>query len=158
MFEILQKTTSNRKGLSPIFATLILIAIAVIAGIVTYMFTSGAVAMYTGGDIDNRERFVVHSFDMVADPNGTIASLDIYAQNTCDMGITINAIIIKDATGNTIDVMKDLATPLNPKELTIISPSGLDELNGTYETGKYYSITLVSVEGTSFTTLTTKAN
>jgi len=31
----------NKKAISPIFATLILIAIAVIAGIVVYMFTSG---------------------------------------------------------------------------------------------------------------------
>ena len=158
MFEILQKTIQNTKGISAIFATLTLIAIAVIAGIVTYMFTSGAIAMYTGGQPESQERFVVHSFDMAADPNGTIASLDIYAQNVCEMGITINAIIFKDVTGNTIDVMKDLTTPLNPKELTIISPLGLDQLTGTYEAGNYYTITLVSVEGTIFTSLTEQAN
>ena len=34
----------NCKAISPIFATLILIAIAVIAGVVVYMFTSGYLA------------------------------------------------------------------------------------------------------------------
>ena len=39
----------NIKAISPIFATLILIAIAVIAGVVVYMFTSGTLATMTGG-------------------------------------------------------------------------------------------------------------
>lgn len=38
-------------GVSPIFATLILVVIAVIAGCVVYMFTSGALSSFTVGSI-----------------------------------------------------------------------------------------------------------
>ncbi len=51
----------NRRGLSPIFATLILIAIAVIAGIVVYMFTSGTIASLTGGGGAGAEKIAVQS-------------------------------------------------------------------------------------------------
>ncbi len=47
----------NLKAISPIFATLILIAIAVIAGVVVYMFTSGTLATMTGGGTAAQEKF-----------------------------------------------------------------------------------------------------
>ena len=46
----------NLKGISPIFATLILIAIAVIAGVVVYMFTSGTLASMTSSTIQQRKK------------------------------------------------------------------------------------------------------
>ena len=51
----------NIKAISPIFATLILIAIAVIAGVVVYMFTSGTLATMTGGGTAGQEKITVQA-------------------------------------------------------------------------------------------------
>ena len=57
----LRKFMKNRKAISPIFATLILIAIAVIAGVVVYMFTSGTLATMTGGGTAAQEKVSVQA-------------------------------------------------------------------------------------------------
>jgi flagellin-like protein len=44
----MRKLRNNKRGLSPILAVLILIAIAVVAGIITYMLTSSYLATMTG--------------------------------------------------------------------------------------------------------------
>ena len=49
------------KAISPIFATLILIAIAIIAGVVVYMFTSGALTQMQGTTGGAQERMAVQS-------------------------------------------------------------------------------------------------
>ena len=57
----MMKSRRGSRGLSPIFATLILIAIAVIAGIVVYMFTSGTIAAMTGGGTAGQEKVAIQS-------------------------------------------------------------------------------------------------
>ena len=54
----------NRKAISPIFATLILIAIAVIAGVVVYMFTSGTLATMTNGGTAAQEKVSVQGSNL----------------------------------------------------------------------------------------------
>ena len=51
-----KRMMKNSKAISPIFATLILIAIAVIAGVVVYMFTSGTFATMTSGGTAGQEK------------------------------------------------------------------------------------------------------
>ena len=55
------KLMKNKKAISPIFASLILIAIAVIAGIVVYAFTSGTIATMTGGGTAAQEKVMVQA-------------------------------------------------------------------------------------------------
>jgi len=87
----------STRGLSPIFATLILIAIAVIAGIVVYMFTSGTIASMTGGGTAGQEKIAIQS----ASSDGT--TVDLLAQSTGGplpptTGLNV---IVHDASGNT---------------------------------------------------------
>ena len=56
-----KKFIKNSKAISPIFATLILIAIAVIAGVVVYMFTSGTLATMTNGGTAGQEKVSVQA-------------------------------------------------------------------------------------------------
>ncbi len=51
-----RKFMKNSKAISPIFATLILIAIAVIAGVVVYMFTSGTLATMTEAEQQHKKK------------------------------------------------------------------------------------------------------
>ena len=87
----------NRKAISPIFATLILIAIAVIAGVVVYMFTSGTLATMTGGGTAAQEKVAVQG---VSYP-GTGTTITIYAQNQATSGtVTVSGFLVKDSQGN----------------------------------------------------------
>lgn len=90
---------SNLKAISPIFATLILIAIAVIAGVVVYMFTSGFLASNTASTNAAQEKVTVQGFSIETDGTFTV-----YAQSTNQLTVTINSVIIKDGTGNTIGI------------------------------------------------------
>ena len=45
----MRKLRKNKKGLSPFSVVLILIVVAVVAGIVTYMLASGYLAAINGG-------------------------------------------------------------------------------------------------------------
>ena len=68
------------KGISPIFATLILIAIAIIAGVVVYMFTSGALTQMQGTTGGAQERMAVQSVQYTAD--GDSSTIAVQIQNT----------------------------------------------------------------------------
>src|SRR5665647_317633 len=89
----------NRKAISPIFATLILIAIAVIAGVVVYMFTSGTLATMTGGGIAAQEKAAVQG----ASGTAVHAGATVYAQYM-DGGtpIVVNGALFNDANGATV--------------------------------------------------------
>ena len=62
-----KKIFNNKKAISPIFATLILIAIAVIAGVVVYTFTSGTLSTMTGGGTAGQEKISVQSASVDSD-------------------------------------------------------------------------------------------
>jgi archaeal type IV pilus assembly protein PilA len=134
----------NLKAISPIFATLILIAIAVIAGVVVYMFTSGTLATMTGGGTAAQEKAAVQGASgtgTAGAPTGAI----VYAQY---MGggnpISINGALFNDASGATVPGTLT-ATPL-PVAGTLTAIT----ITGTLVTGHTYTVTLTSAKGGSF--------
>jgi hypothetical protein len=48
MRALMRKLRNNKKGLSPFLVVLVLVAIAVVAGIITYMLASGYLATMKG--------------------------------------------------------------------------------------------------------------
>jgi flagellin-like protein len=132
------KLLRSKKALSPIFAVLILIAIAVIAGIVVYMFTSGTIASMTGGGTAGQEKVAVQGVD--------VTSGYVYAQNTGGVVVTITNATIKDAAGNivaqdavnaTLDIDGVLERVDLTTDLSTLLPGS-------------YTVTLVSNKGGSF--------
>src|SRR5271157_2973452 len=89
----------SRKGISPIFATLILIAIAVIAGVVVYMFTSGTLATMTGGGTAAQEKVSIQAVKV------TGGKINIYAQSTGGNSVAVDSVIFKDAGGNVVQTV-----------------------------------------------------
>jgi flagellin-like protein len=147
----LKKHIHDLTGLSPIFSVLILIAIAVIAGTVVYMFTSGHVAALTGDDAVGQEKVAVHGFTLVVGTDGTAHILEVYAQSVCNVDVTINAIIIKDPVGNTVGAVNGLAATLDASgAISTISPPDISDLTGIYHAGNYYTAILISTKGSSF--------
>ena len=139
----------NIKAISPIFATLILIAIAVIAGIVVYMFTSGTIASMTGSGTAGQEKVAVQGFSITASPGSV---LNVYAQSTNGLLVTPDSIIIKDSTGATVTM-----AGIDPTGATSLLASGkLATLIGLFTTtptinvGDYYTVTLTTTKGGSF--------
>ncbi len=136
---MITKLRRSTKGLSPIFATLILIAIAVIAGIVVYMFTSGTIASMTGGGTAGQEKVAVQS----ASYSGT--TVTVLASSTGGPLPTANGLIIKDAVGN----VKTTITTLGGTGFT--ATGALDTFTGTASlTTGTYTATLTTKAGGSF--------
>ena len=92
------------KGISPIFATLILIAIAVIAGVVVYAFTSGMLSGMTATSSAGQEKLAVQSSGFT-DAAATNDVVKVYVQQTGGPAAMFNSMIIKDSTGNTVAII-----------------------------------------------------
>jgi flagellin-like protein len=134
----------NLKAISPIFATLILIAIAVIAGVVVYMFTSGTLATMTGGGTAAQEKAAVQG----ASGTAVHAGATVYAQY---MGggnpISINGAIFHDANGGTVAGVVNGGTAIS---LPISGALTAITITGTLTAGDTYTVTLTSAKGGSF--------
>lgn len=142
-----RKFRKNSKAISPIFATLILIAIAVIAGVVVYMFTSGTLATMTGGGTAAQEKVTIQAASANSTATagtGNTAGFNVYAQNTGSANVLINSAIIKDSSGNVLTTVTVSAT---------LAPGALTEVSTAYSgftSGSSYTITLVSTKGGNF--------
>ena len=137
----INKLRKNVKALSPIFAVLILIAIAVIAGIIVYMFTSGTLASMLGGGSAAQEKAAIQGVTV-----NTATTITVYAQYV-DGGtqILINGAIIKDADGTTI--LGTCSVPLTVDGALVSVPVTLaSALDPTHT----YTVTLTSANGGSF--------
>ena len=145
------KLIRNKKAISPIFATLILIAIAVIAGIVVYMFTSGTISSLTGGGTAGQEKVNIQALSGIDGVNDTIT---VYAQSTGGGPVDLDSAIIKDAQGAVIEVVTAITPTTIADVLTTIT---IDVAEATLEAGKSYTVTFVSVAGGNFPSISFKA-
>jgi hypothetical protein len=86
----------RRRGVSVIIATLLLIAIAVAAGILVYVFVNGlAGSLTTGGGQQTTERLQMQSFNFALSPQAcacTSQILQIFLQNSGSSSTTISSI------------------------------------------------------------------
>ena len=130
----------NLKAISPIFATLILIAIAVIAGVVVYMFTSGTLATMTGGGTAAQEKVSVQAVST----NST--GFTAYAQSTSGSVVKITNAIIKDSSGVVLSTVAVGGTPVSLTSGQLMTVTGLY----TFISGSSYTVTLVSQAGGNF--------
>src|SRR5665647_1566517 len=137
----------NLRAISPIFATLILIAIAVIAGVVVYMFTSGTLATMTGGGTAAQEKVSVQAVST----NST--GFTAYAQSTSGSVVKITNAIIKDSSGVVLSTVAVGGTPVSLTSGQLVSVTGLY----TFTSGNSYTITLVSQAGGNFVSSSFKA-
>ena len=130
----------NKKAISPIFATLILIAIAVIAGVVVYMFTSGTLATMTNGGTAGQEKIAVQG------ASGSASGVTVYVEQTSGPAASVNGLVIKDQSGNTVGSATVTGGPvaLTRGVLTTIKGTGLTLSSGTY------TVTVTTAAGGSF--------
>ncbi len=142
-----KKLLKNSKGISPIFATLILIAIAVIAGVVVYMFTSGTVATMTNGGTAGQEKITVQASSYSG------STITVILEQTSGPKATVNGLIVKDANGNTIGTATSLQLGGSSSSLTLTTGQ-LQTVTGTYSglsSSTHYTVTVTTAAGGSFT-------
>ena len=146
-----RKILRSKKAISPIFAVLILIAIAVIAGIVVYMFTSGTIASMTGGGTAGQEKVAVET---VVTSNST--SVTVWAKSTGGTDVAIDGLILKDSGGATVTV-EAIGT-----SVLLLADGTLTDIPVTLTTGMIlgntYTVTLTSEGGGSFVSAAFKAS
>jgi len=138
----------SKKAISPIFAVLILIAIAVIAGIVVYMFTSGTIASMTGGGTAGQEKVAVQT---VVAADGTPDSVTVWAKSTGGTDVIIDGVILKDSGGATLEVVAIAAA----SQETLLADGTLEDIavnftGNVLTAGETYTVTLTSTNGGSF--------
>ena len=137
------KIRRDVKALSPIFAVLILIAIAVIAGIIVYMFTSGYLATMMGGGTAGQEKVAIESVQ----GSEAGSSVSAWCKSTGGGSVVITDVILRDAAGNQIGDPVTLGT-----EVTLPAIGTLTEVSATFTVteGETYTVTLVSKAGNQF--------
>jgi len=150
---IIRKMRRDAKALSPIFAVLILIAIAVIAGIIVYMFTSGALSAYTGGATAAQEKVAVEAVETTDS-----VTLVVWAKSTGGGPVVIDGAILKNSTGATVEVIPLAAAD----QVTLTADGALMAVDVTFTVdmvlGDMYTVTLTSKGGGSFVSAAFKAS
>ncbi len=132
----------NTKAISPIFATLILIAIAIIAGVVVYAFTSGFLSSSTGGAPAANEKMSIQAVQVTS---GT--ALDVFAQSQSGNINIADKCIIKDSGGNVVDAnaaIDNTAPVTNALTDLLVTPSGTGLTSGSY------TVTVITALGNQF--------
>jgi len=154
----------NTKGISPIFATLILIAIAVIAGVVVYMFTSGMLAGMTGQSSAGQEKITIQSaqYKVVGTTTGTDDTITLLVQCTSGPQPNPQSIIIKDSMGNTAGTATAVITPTPSAGANPFASGALVTIVGTMTADLTvdgsYTATFVTAAGGSFVSPSFVAN
>jgi len=147
-----RKLGKNKKGLSVIFGVLILIAIAVIAGIIIYLYTSGYLATMMGGGGAGQEKVTVISISGV----GATDVATISAKSVGGGTVEITDFILKDSAGNTLGIQ----TPGTAWSLpsSAVTQTTTVTFTGLLNAGDYYTVTVVSKLGNTFVSQTFKAS
>ena len=148
---IIRKMRRDAKALSPIFAVLILIAIAVIAGIIVYMFTSGALSAYTGGATAAQEKVAVEAVETTDS-----VTLVVWAKSTGGGPVIIDGAVLKNSTGATLCVVPLTTTETLPADGTLTDVTVT--LTVDMVVGEMYTVTLTSKGGGSFVSAAFKAD
>jgi flagellin-like protein len=125
----------RRKALSPVIATLLMVAIAVAAAIITYVWAMGLLGglMGTGGT-QVKEQLILEAYNW----NGT--SLSLIFRNVGSTEVKIAAIYLE-------------GTSLNPTASTvsIANTVSYSLTTGSYTSGAAYTLKVVTATGGTFT-------
>jgi flagellin-like protein len=152
----------SRRGVSPVIATTIILAITIVLGLALWGFANSGVGTATTqyseavteyGEIVRNHRFVIANMDF-NNPSINNVAFWVYNNGKLDATISSDHVILtcKDCTGSgpnptglTQDSPADLANPLTlpPKTLKKFYFNA----GATLETGKTYELTVVSDAG-----------
>ncbi len=129
----------NEKGVSPVIAVLLMIAIAVAASILVYVWSMGLIGtLTTGGGSQTREQVIVDAYAW----NAT-GDMTLYLRNVGSAEVILDAVYVGGNVASTN--MASTLPVLGPVETIIVTPSG------TYTSGVAYTVKAITKTGGVFT-------
>jgi flagellin-like protein len=134
------KRKVNEKGVSPVIAVLLMIAIAVAAAILVYVWSMGLIGtLTTGGGSQTREQVIVDAYSWNASTN----AITLYARNVGSAEVILDAVYVGGDVASTN--MGTTLPVLGPVIQVDIVPTG------TYTSGVAYTMKVITKTGGVFT-------
>jgi flagellin-like protein len=135
------KLKVNRKAVSPVIATLLMIAIAVAAAILVYVWSMGLVGTLQGtGGQQTREQLIMEAYDATSS-----TSWKLYIRNVGPASISVTAVYVE---GVPAAFSLNPTGPISPGKsanLTVTVPASL-----TLASGAAYTAKIVTSSGAVF--------
>ena len=137
----MKELRSNKKGVSPVIAVLLMIAIAVAAAILVYVWSMGLIGtLTTGGGQQVREQVILDSYRWPTSPG----TLTLYLRNVGSAEVKVDAIYI---AGNSTTIAGTKVLPVQgPAQEITVTPLG----GTSYTSGVAYTIKIVTKTGGIF--------
>ena len=134
----LRKFKSNRKGVSSVKVTLLLITTAVASSILAYVWGMGLIGEYEGSGGEE----IKHQLSMVAYQADSDSSWTLHFINVGNTDVTISAVYVKG-----IPVTFNGVTTYNPGEIGTLT---LDVSGVSFTNGLDYTVKIVTSDGALF--------
>jgi flagellin-like protein len=137
----------HRKGISPIIATVILVLIAVAAGVMLWLWVSGFTSAMPAEQQALNERIRIDAVK-VEDGSGDNKNVTIYVRNIGKTGVAIGAAYILD-TSNTI-----IASNTTIQDMPLIPPGSVEKVRVSsvqLRSGYAYVAKVVTINGVETT-------
>ena len=133
------KRISDKKGVSPVIAVLLMIAIAVAAAILVYVWSMGLIGtLTTGGGSQTREQVILDAYSWNA--TGTMT---LYLRNVGSSEVELDAVYVG---GESIDSDMGTTLPVQGPVIQVdLTPTG------TYTSGVAYTVKAITKTGGVFT-------
>jgi flagellin-like protein len=145
----------NTRAIAPIFAALILIAIAVVGGVVVYMYTSGYLGGMTGGGGVGQEKVAIEAIVVNDAAQGNVT---LYCKSLAGGDVIVADAVLKDSAGSTLEVLT-LTTDEGDRTLPAAGTmTGIEcDFQSGLTVGNAYTVTLISKAGNQFLSNSFKA-
>lgn len=134
----------NRKGVSPIIATLLLIVIAVAAAVVTYSFVMGFIEG-TGSTNPTTGTITVDEYNIDAKDIMTL-----YIRNVGNKAVNLSAIYVNGTTVSFNTIPPSTGNSLPIGKVTGFKTVAITSACPTLDTGAAFSVKIVCTDGTEY--------
>jgi flagellin-like protein len=138
------------KGVSPVIATIILVLIAVVAGVLLWLWTSGFTSALPAQQQALYERIKIEGV-LVTKDGGT--SITAYVRNIGNVNVSISTVYILKPDGTIIEIPETITVKdLKDNEIQSVSPGNVAVVTVSVTTNKYspgyaYTIKVVTANG-----------
>lgn len=145
----------DRRAVSPIIATLLLIAIAVAAGIIVYVFVGGLSSTLTKGNTNQlTEQLSLDAYNYASYTSST-NTLVVYLRNTGSASVTVSQFYVD---GNLLTIGLTVTTSISAQteqSYTIQVTAGTSVVSGsvvnTFTAGTSHALKIITSDGGTFT-------
>ena len=133
----------ERRGVSPVIAVLLLIAIAVAAGILVYVWVSGLVGTLTStGGAQTTEQLELEAYDWT-----TTSTLTLYVRNVGGSKIIIDEIYVQEVGGSIINHITGTSIEVSVGSTETIT---ITNFSTNPTTGATYVVKIITKTGAIF--------